>query len=157
MDQEMTRGALVRCLEQIRKAVEVDDPHTVPPPSFIEDMTDRELCVWDVKLYELAIEALDTHAEFAELRVALAEVDMILGVVGADRDCRRMLLSAMRARTKVVEAERDAERRALVQLAEAAQKDRDREVARAEQAERERDEARAERDARPAIGLDGGG
>jgi hypothetical protein len=67
MAQEMTRDALVRCLEQVRKAAEADNPDSVPPPSFIMDMTDRELCEWDVKLYELAIEAMDQRALRTEL------------------------------------------------------------------------------------------
>lgn len=46
------------------------------------------------------------RAEAAEL--ALAEVDMIIGVVGADRDCRRMLLCSDRERMRAAERERDA-------------------------------------------------
>lgn len=65
-----------------------------------------------------AIARLDADIERAEHRaqiatepsfeLALAEVDMIIGVVGADRDCRRMLLCSDRERMRAAERERDA-------------------------------------------------
>lgn len=71
----------------------------------IANLTEELACVVDQRdgAYGVVI-AKDTATANAKLAErALAEVDMILGVVGADQACRSMMLRAIRARMEATE------------------------------------------------------
>lgn len=63
MRHELTRERLVECLERMQEAAAADEPCEVPAPPFIEAMSAREVCEWDVELYKLAIRAFDQDAD----------------------------------------------------------------------------------------------
>lgn len=77
---ELTEERLRICLDRMRASVAAADPADVPAPDFIEAMTHREVCAWDVELYELALEALAGRETIAKLK---ADVDRL----GEDADC----------------------------------------------------------------------